>query len=94
MKFDQPRSVYFGRLNIRLDIVLRPDRLELKLVRSAEQLALPFTTRHGSQVNGDFGLTRRCDSLGAPNHLGDAAWAGVAWRRPRCKRTQGWPLAD
>lgn len=42
MKLDQPRSVYFGRLNIRLDIVLRPDRLELKLVRSAEQLALPF----------------------------------------------------
>ena len=35
--------------------------------------------RHGSQVNGDFvngdfGLTWRCDSLGAPNHLGDAAW--------------------
>ncbi|MFZ2105996.1 MAG: hypothetical protein WAV18_11570, partial [Roseiarcus sp.] len=27
-------------------------------------------TRHGSQVNDDFGLTRRCDSLGAPNHLG------------------------
>src|SRR5271163_2686251 len=26
--------------------------------------------RRGSQVNGDFGLTRRCDSLGAPNHLG------------------------
>ena len=26
--------------------------------------------RYGSQVNGDFGLTRRCDSLGAPNHLG------------------------
>src|SRR5277367_250881 len=31
--------------------------------------------RHGSQVNDDFGLTRRCDSLGAPNHLGDAEWA-------------------
>jgi predicted transcriptional regulator len=27
------------------------------------------------KVNGDFGLTRRCDSLGAPNHLGDAEWA-------------------
>ena len=26
--------------------------------------------RTGSQVNDDFGLTRRCDSLGAPNHLG------------------------
>jgi len=43
MKLDQPRSVYFERLNVRLEIVLRPDRLELKLVRGAEQLALPFT---------------------------------------------------
>jgi hypothetical protein len=42
MKFDQPRSVYFERLNVRLDIVLRPDRLELKLARNAEQLDLPF----------------------------------------------------
>jgi len=42
MKLDQPRSIYFERLNIRLDIVLRPDRLELKLVRGAEQLNLPF----------------------------------------------------
>src|SRR5271168_1376917 len=31
---------------------------------------------HGTEVrvNDDFGLTRRCDSLGAPNHLGDAEW--------------------
>jgi len=43
MKIDQPRSVYFRRLNVRLDIVLRPDRIELKVVRSAEQLGLPFT---------------------------------------------------
>jgi len=27
-------------------------------------------TRPGSQVNGDFGLTGRCGSLGTPNHLG------------------------
>ena len=43
MKIDQMRSVYFERLNLRLDIVLRPDRPELELVRSAEQLGLPFT---------------------------------------------------
>lgn len=43
MKLDQPRSVYFEKLKVRLDIILRPDRLELKLVRSAEQLGLPFT---------------------------------------------------
>ena len=45
MKLDQPRSVYFEKLKFRLDIVLRPDRLELKLVRSAEQLELPLTAR-------------------------------------------------
>jgi len=43
MKLDQPRSVYFEKLKVRLDIILRPDRLELKLVRIAEQLGLPFT---------------------------------------------------
>jgi hypothetical protein len=42
MKLDQPRSVYFEKLNVRLDIILRPDRLELKLLRSAEQLGLPL----------------------------------------------------
>src|SRR5271156_141854 len=35
-----------------------------------KQLEGALVTRHGSQVNGDFGLTRRCDSLGAPNQLG------------------------
>jgi predicted house-cleaning noncanonical NTP pyrophosphatase (MazG superfamily) len=44
MKFDQPRSVYFEKLKIRLDIILRPDRLDLKVIRSGEQLRLPFTT--------------------------------------------------
>jgi hypothetical protein len=41
-------------------------------------------TRHGSKVNGDFGLTRRCDSLGAPNHLWDATWP----RQPASLRAQ------
>jgi predicted house-cleaning noncanonical NTP pyrophosphatase (MazG superfamily) len=45
MKLDQPRSIYFDKLKIRLDIVLRPDRIELKLVRGAEQLGLPFKAR-------------------------------------------------
>jgi predicted house-cleaning noncanonical NTP pyrophosphatase (MazG superfamily) len=45
MKLDQPRSVYFEQLNLRLDITLRPDRLELKLVRNAEQLHLPFASQ-------------------------------------------------
>ncbi len=44
MKLDQPRSVYFEKLKIRLEIVLRPDRLELKLIRDAEQMGLPFTS--------------------------------------------------
>ena len=43
MKLDQPRSVYFDELKVRLDIILRPDRLELKLSRSGDQLGLPLT---------------------------------------------------
>jgi predicted house-cleaning noncanonical NTP pyrophosphatase (MazG superfamily) len=43
IKLNQSSSIYFERLNVRLDIVLRSDRLELKLVRSAEQLELPFS---------------------------------------------------
>lgn len=41
-KFDQPRVIHFERLNIRLDLVLRPDRLEIRLVQRPEQLQLPF----------------------------------------------------
>jgi predicted house-cleaning noncanonical NTP pyrophosphatase (MazG superfamily) len=43
MELDQPRSIYFERLGVRLEIKLRPDRLELKLIRGSEQLGLPFT---------------------------------------------------
>lgn len=42
MKIDQPRSVYFQQLGIRLELVLRPDRLELRLARGSEQFALPL----------------------------------------------------
>jgi predicted house-cleaning noncanonical NTP pyrophosphatase (MazG superfamily) len=44
MKLDQPRSVYFDKLKVRLDIILRPDRLDLKLIRTGEQLRLPLTS--------------------------------------------------
>jgi predicted house-cleaning noncanonical NTP pyrophosphatase (MazG superfamily) len=43
MELDQPRSVYFEDLGVRLDIVLRPDRIEVRLARGAEQLGLPLT---------------------------------------------------
>lgn len=43
MEFDQPRSIYFEHLGVRLDIALRPDRLEVRLARGPEQLGLPLT---------------------------------------------------
>jgi hypothetical protein len=39
-------------------------------MRTQAQYESMVDARHGSQVNGDFGSTRRCDSLGAPNHWG------------------------
>lgn len=42
IEIDQPRSVYFERLGIRLDIVLRPDRLEVRVSQGPEQLGLPL----------------------------------------------------
>lgn len=42
MKLDQPRSVYFEQLGMHLELVLRPDRLELRLTRGSEQIALPL----------------------------------------------------
>lgn len=38
MEFDQPRSILLERLGIRVDVTLRPDRVELRFVRSSEQL--------------------------------------------------------
>ena len=42
MEFDQPRSIYFGQLGMRLDLVLRPDRIDLRLSQDNEQLDLPL----------------------------------------------------
>lgn len=42
MELDQPRSVYFDQFGIRLDLILRPDRLELRLARGSEQFSLPL----------------------------------------------------
>jgi predicted house-cleaning noncanonical NTP pyrophosphatase (MazG superfamily) len=42
MPIDQPRSTYFKEFGFRLEIVLRSDRIELRLVREAEQLELPL----------------------------------------------------
>lgn len=42
MELDQPRSVYFENIGVHLELVLRPDRLEIRLSRGAEQLALPL----------------------------------------------------
>lgn len=45
MELDQARSIYFESLGVRLDIVLRPDRLEVRLARGPEQLGLPLDGR-------------------------------------------------
>ncbi len=42
MEFDQPRSILFEQFRIRVDVSLRPDRIELRIVRSSEQLGLPL----------------------------------------------------
>jgi predicted house-cleaning noncanonical NTP pyrophosphatase (MazG superfamily) len=42
MELDQPRSIQFEQLGIRLDLTLRPDRLELKISRNSEQLEFPI----------------------------------------------------
>ncbi|MBY8823747.1 nucleoside triphosphate pyrophosphohydrolase [Sphingomonas colocasiae] len=43
MEMDQPRSIYFEQLGMRLDIVLKTDRLELRLSPGPQQLGLPLT---------------------------------------------------
>jgi predicted house-cleaning noncanonical NTP pyrophosphatase (MazG superfamily) len=42
MELDQPRSILFEDFGIRVEISLRPDRIEFRLVRSSEQLGLSF----------------------------------------------------
>lgn len=42
MELDQPRSLTFGNLGVRLYIVLKADRIELRASKQAEQLELPL----------------------------------------------------
>jgi predicted house-cleaning noncanonical NTP pyrophosphatase (MazG superfamily) len=42
MDLDQPRSLMFEELGVRLDVSLKGDRIELRLSREAEQLNLPL----------------------------------------------------
>jgi predicted house-cleaning noncanonical NTP pyrophosphatase (MazG superfamily) len=42
MELDQPRSIIFDDLGIRLDVTLKNDRIELQASREAEQLELPL----------------------------------------------------
>ena len=42
MDLDQPRSLVFDDLGIRLDVTLKSDRIELQASREAEQLELPL----------------------------------------------------
>ncbi|MFV0625185.1 hypothetical protein ACBY01_14395 [Sphingomonas sp. ac-8] len=42
MEMDQPRSIYFETLGVRVDLTLRGDRIEIHLARGPEQLGLPL----------------------------------------------------
>ncbi|MER9442777.1 nucleoside triphosphate pyrophosphohydrolase [Mesorhizobium sp. M0340] len=42
MELDQPRSIFFDDFGIRLHVVLKSDRIELRASREAEQLELPL----------------------------------------------------
>lgn len=42
MELDRPRSMYFDQISVRLDLTLRPDRLEIRLSRGSEQFSLPL----------------------------------------------------
>src|SRR5262249_40950533 len=42
MELDQPRSLVFENLGIRLKVTLKGDRIELQASREAEQLDLPL----------------------------------------------------
>lgn len=43
MEVDQPRSLVLEQYGIRLDVTLRADRIEIRVVRSSEQLGLPLS---------------------------------------------------
>lgn len=47
MEFDQPRSILLDQFGIRLDVTLRADRIEIRIVRSSEQLGLPLEISAG-----------------------------------------------
>ncbi|MDO9426802.1 MAG: nucleoside triphosphate pyrophosphohydrolase [Methylobacterium sp.] len=47
-EMDQPRSLTFGSLGIRLDLVLKADRIELRASKEAEQLDLPLDLTIGA----------------------------------------------
>jgi len=42
MEIDQPHSMLFEPFGVRLELVLRPDRIEIRLSHSSEQLSLPL----------------------------------------------------
>ncbi len=42
MELDRPRSILFEEFGVRLEVSLRPDRIELKIVKGIEQLNLPL----------------------------------------------------
>lgn len=42
MEIDQPHSIFFEQLGVHLDLILRPDRLEIRLSHGSEQLKLPL----------------------------------------------------
>lgn len=42
MELDQVKSIYFEALGVRAELILRPDRLEIKLFQAQQQLVLPL----------------------------------------------------
>jgi hypothetical protein len=52
MEFDQPRSILFEHFGVRIDVSLRSDRIELRIVRSSEQLGLALD----APMSGQSGL--------------------------------------
>jgi predicted house-cleaning noncanonical NTP pyrophosphatase (MazG superfamily) len=42
MELDRPRSILFEEFGVRLEVSLRPDRIDLKIIKGVEQLNLPL----------------------------------------------------
>jgi predicted house-cleaning noncanonical NTP pyrophosphatase (MazG superfamily) len=59
MELDQPRSLVFDDLGVRLDVVLKADRLQLQLSEQSEQLELPLDLSVVSQPNRDAAKKQR-----------------------------------